>query len=122
MNSMAHQAGQRWQILFRRRVARGYDQHLADWDLLHVPAELSGKTVSAPEVSGVEAVHAGRVARRDRAETGAEQVDSCHASLGHVEHQVLLDQLPSVGIVESEAIGQRRAPFDLVCARCLHVE
>src|SRR4249919_2844662 len=41
-NDMAHQAGQRWQILFRRRVTGGHREHVADRDLLHVPAELSG--------------------------------------------------------------------------------
>jgi hypothetical protein len=51
---MAHQAGQRWKILFGRRVTGGHREHVANRDLLHVPAELSGKTVRAPEVSGVE--------------------------------------------------------------------
>ena len=59
----------------------------------------------------------------DGPEARAHQVDRPDPSVrSDVEHQVLLDHLPSVGIVKTEAVGDRRAPFDLSCARCLHLE
>ena len=133
-----HKPGQRymtgltWEVIQSGRIAivdskkEGIRCPVPDCPLssaLVVPLKVLGETVGASEVARVEAVHAIRPIGDERAEARAEQVDRLHASVGvHVEHQVLLDQPPPVGVVKAETIGHRRAPFDLSSARCLDVE
>src|SRR5438445_7987818 len=113
-NNVAHHPSERRQVLLRRWIPRAHHEHVADRDLLHAPAELAGEAVGASEKARVEAVHAVGLRDGDRPEARAQQVDRCDTCVqADVEHQVLLDHLPSVGIVNTEAISDRRAPLDL---------
>src|SRR5438094_6540890 len=117
-NNVAHHPGERRQVLLRRRIPRAHHEHVADRDLLHAPAELAGEAVGASENARVEAVHAVGLRDGDRPEARAQQVDRCDACVrADVEHQVLLDHLPSVGIIKTEAVDDRLAPLDLSGAR-----
>src|SRR5437870_8537376 len=117
-DNVAHHPSKRRQVLLRRRIPRAHREHVADRDLLHPPAELAGEAVGAPEISRVEVMDPVRLRDGDRPEARAEQVDRCDPCVrADVEHQVLLDHLPSVGIVKTEAVGDRRAPLDLPRAR-----
>jgi hypothetical protein len=96
---------------------------VTDRDLLHTPAELPGQAVGAPQIARVEVVLAGGLNDCDRPKARAQQVnptDTCVRA--DVEHQVLLDRLPSVGIVKTEAVGDGRSALDLPGARGLYLE
>src|SRR5262249_25875830 len=113
-NQVAHHPSERRQVLLRRRIPRAHDEHVADRDLLHAPAELAGEAVGASENARVEAVDAVGLGDSDRPEARAEQVDLRDTVIrANVEHQMLLDHLPTVRIVQAEAVGDRRTTCDL---------
>src|SRR5438445_7276726 len=119
-NNVAHHPGERRQVLLRRRIPRAHHEHVADRDLLHSPAELAGQAVGAPPIARVEVALAALLTDGDGPEARTEQVDRHDPSvIADVEHDVLLDHLPSVGVVKTETVRDRRAPFDLFGARGL---
>src|SRR2546429_4232584 len=122
-NDVAHHPSERRQVLLRRRIPRTHREHVADRDLLQAPAELPGEAVGASENTSVELVHAVGLRDGNRPEARTQQVDRCDACVrADVEHQVLLDHLPSVGVAKTEAVGDRRAPLDLSRARGYDLE
>src|SRR5256714_14562653 len=122
-NDVAHHPSERRQVLLRRRIPRAHHEHVADRDLLHAPAELAGEAVGAPPIARVEVVLAALLTDGNGPEAGTQQVDGHDPSvIADVEHEVLLDHLPSVGVVKAETVRDRRAPFDLFGARGLDLE
>src|SRR5262249_47381697 len=58
-NDVAQHPCERRQVLLRRGIPGAHHEHVADRDLLHVPPELAGEPVGAPQVARVEAVRPG---------------------------------------------------------------
>src|SRR5437764_1237318 len=109
-NNVTHHPSQRRQVFLRRRIARAHDEQVPNRYLLHVTAELSRQAVGAAEVACIEPMHVAGITDGDRSKARAKQVDRFDAAIGaHIEHEMLLDRLPSIGIVQTEAIHDRCA-------------
>src|SRR6266566_1671042 len=54
-NNVTHHPSQRRQVFLRCRIACAHYEKVPDRYLLHLPAELSGQAVGAPEVACIEA-------------------------------------------------------------------